>query len=374
MPFAVSISPLHLASNHILACVDAQSASTSHEEQVARVGIGIAVVPHIGWHHAQVLRIPISHYMDVLLHPISPLIWVGTECIYVEILECITKICLIWLNHFVIDARIHHIFEVELRVVAKVDSVIIVVEKHIHAHVAKVFLRDYVEQVESLNLIVGFLNKAFDSGMVATSTHKEVNYLVFWQIPHQSHLLCRCFVVECSFIQAANRVFSHETALVMVDLLLCQRWHSVTFHWWNKIELNGAFEALLLVENHHYGVFTTHTYLLDAERIVFRSPDHKVAKSAGNICIAICITLLMAHCVEFGVVIYLEIYLCRYWLALGIYGANHSLSGRSIIIGNIDFGIAVALAHHVFRTFVVTKHLCVHHHTSRCWSVKPTEV
>ena len=199
-------------------------------------------------------------------------------------------------------------------------------------------------------------------------------HLIFGQIPHSCHLLGACFVVECSFVQTAYRVFAHKTALVVVDLFLCQWRHGVSFYRWNQVELYGAFEALLFVENHHHGIFTTHTHFLDTEGITGRCPHHEVAKTAGNISITVFVALLVAYGVEFGIVIYLEIYACRHRFALGVYGANHCLGCWCIVFGNIYFGEAVALAHHVFGAFVVTEHLGVHHHASRSGSIKPTEV
>ena len=160
----------------------------------------------------------------------------------------------------------------------------------------------------------------------------------------------------------------------MIDLFLCQWRNGVSFYRWNQVELYGAFEALFLIENHHYSIFAAYTHFLDTESIILRCPYHKIAKTAGNISIAIAIALLMAYGIKFGVVIYLKVHACRHRFALSVNGANHSLGCRSIIFGNIDFGIAVALAHHIFGTFVMAEHLGVHHHTARCRSIKPTKI
>ena len=63
-----------------------------------------------------------------------------------------------------------------------------------------------------------------------------------------------------------------------------------------------------------------------------------------------------------------------YGLTLGVHHANNRVTHRSVVVDNVNLGVALTLLNNIFGAVIVAIYACVHQHSARGRLVKPRNI
>ena len=280
-----------------------------------------------------------------------------------------------WATHILVEGLTAHacLLATQLGIVGEV------VAQGGLSDVAQVFLHQLLEQSHGSRLL--FLGQrgqevAYGS-VVAAGGHKQRGQRVGIVAMSRSPLTGLGIVEECGGIGVAQRVLigkplGVERALFGSDgrnVGMLGRWHDV------DVDSCQGQVVGVVAESHGHQAVLAKRSLGEAEASALRGPDEHVAQSGREETAAIAVGLLRCHGVEFGIVVELVLHRSTgHLLSVGIHYLDVEACRGSIVVDDVDFGVAGRAAHHLFRTVVTAEHTCMHQHAAGGRSVEPAQV
>ena len=119
----------------------------------------------------------------------------------------------------------------------------------------------------------------------------------------------------------------------------------------------------LAVQHHRYLLVFSETHLPYGILSIFRHPQQHVAQACRQKRAACRVGCFLSHGVEFSIIVKFELHQRIADRLAGSIRHPHLQRGCwGVVFHHIDFRVAGSAAHHLLRSVVVAKHLCMHEH------------